>query len=184
MEIKGPFTKEQFQGIKVGTMVYLTGIIYTARDAAHKRMIQLLEEGKELPFDVHNQIIYYVGPTPAKNDEVIGSCGPTTSSRMDVYTPTLYKRGLLATIGKGYRSEVVITSQKINNAFYFVAIGGAGAYMSQCVKKAECIAFEDLGPEGIYKLEVERFPVLLCIDNQGNNFYFLKSSENDSLNLV
>lgn len=180
MEIIGPFTKEQFQGIKVGTMVYLTGTIYTARDAAHKRMIQMLDEGKQLPFDVENQILYYVGPTPAKEDEVIGSCGPTTSSRMDVYTPTLYQQGLIATIGKGYRSEAVIKSQQEYNTFYFVAIGGAGAYMSQCVKKAECIAFEDLGPEGIYKLEVERFPVLLCIDNQGNNYYFLKSSEMDT----
>lgn len=174
MEITAPFTKEKFQDIPIGTLIYLSGVIYTGRDAAHKRLFELLKAGKPLPFPLQDQLLYYVGPTPAKPSEVIGSCGPTTSGRMDSYTPTLLDLGLTGTIGKGYRSQSVVDAQIKNHAYYFVAIGGAGAYMSQCVKKSTCIAFEDLGAEAIYALEVEKFPVILCIDRQGNNYYFLK----------
>ncbi|MGL5977971.1 MAG: FumA C-terminus/TtdB family hydratase beta subunit [Erysipelotrichaceae bacterium] len=172
MELHAPFTKEKFHGVPVGTIVYLTGTIYTARDAAHARLTQLLETGEALPFPVENSLLYYVGPTPKQPGHAIGSCGPTTASRMDRYTPALLDLGLTGTIGKGYRSAEVIASMEANDAVYLVAIGGAGAYLSKCVKASRVVAFEDLGPEAIYALEVERFPVTLCIDAQGNNLYF------------
>lgn len=169
--IETPLTKEKVQDLTAGDYVYLTGTIYTARDAAHKRMLEELSAGKELPFDVENQIIYYLGPTPSREGQVIGSAGPTTSSRMDKYAPTLLARGLTGMIGKGKRSNEVIDSMKENCAVYFAAVGGAGALLSRCIKESEVIAYEDLGTEAIRRLYVEKLPVITVIDCQGNNMY-------------
>lgn len=169
--IETPLTKEKVKDLQAGDYVYITGTIYTARDAAHKRMIEELEEGKELPFQVENQIIYYLGPTPNREGQVIGSAGPTTSSRMDKYSPTLLDRGLTGMIGKGKRNEDVISSMKKNTAVYFAAVGGAGALLSQCIKESEVIAYDDLGTEAIRKLYVEKLPVITVIDCEGNNLY-------------
>ena len=155
-----PANTEELAELKSGDYVYLTGTIYTARDAAHKRMYETLLDGKELPVDVKGQFIYYLGPTPARKGQVIGSAGPTTSSRMDK-----------CMIGKGKRSSEVIESIKQNGAVYFAAVGGAGALLSKCIKEAEVIAYDDLGTEAIRKLRVENFPVIVVIDNQGNNLY-------------
>lgn len=152
-------------------MVYVTGTIYTARDAAHKRLVEMLERGEAMPFDFEGQIVYYAGPAPAKPGEPIGSVGPTTSGRMDAYTPTLMKEGLRAMIGKGLRSREVIDTLISETGVYFAAIGGAAALMSGCVKSAEVIAFEDLGPEAIRKLYVEELPVIVAIDCEGRNSY-------------
>ena len=146
-------------------------MIYTARDAAHKRLCELVEQGKELPFDVKDSVIYFVGPTPAKPGEVIGSAGPTTSYRMDAYSPTLIKQGQTGMIGKGKRNNDVINAMKEHGAVYFGAIGGCGALLSQCIKKSEVIAYDDLGAEAIRRLEVENFPVVVVIDSEGNNLY-------------
>ncbi len=151
--------------------MYISGTIYSARDAAHKRMYEALLEGKDIPFDLENNIIYYLGPSPARDGQVIGSAGPTTSSRMDKYTPLLLEKGLKGMIGKGRRSEEVINSMNKNNAVYFAAIGGAGALLSKCIKKSEVIAYDDLGTEAIRKLEVENFPVIVVVDNKKNNLY-------------
>ena len=169
--IETPLTKEKVKELKSGDYVYLTGTIYTARDAAHKRMMEELSEGKNLPFDVENQIIYYLGPTPNREGQVIGSAGPTTSSRMDKYSPTLLDLGLTGMIGKGKRSEEVISSMKKNTAVYFAAVGGAGALLSQCIKKSEVIAYDDLGTEAVRKLYVENLPVITVIDCEGKNLY-------------
>ena len=169
--IETPLTEEKVKDLKAGDYVYLTGTIYTARDAAHKRMIEGLENGDPLPFDIQNQIIYYLGPTPKREGQVIGSAGPTTSSRMDKYAPLLLDRGLTGMIGKGKRSDAVIDSMKKNTAVYFAAVGGAGALLSQCIKKSEVIAYDDLGTEAIRKLYVEDLPVITVIDHQGNNMY-------------
>jgi len=158
-------------GLSAGDFVYINGTIYTARDAAHKRMYEALLDGKEIPFELKNNIIYYLGPSPAREGQVIGSAGPTTSSRMDKYTPLLLENGLKGMIGKGRRSEEVINSMNKNNAVYFAAIGGAGALLSKCIKKSEVIAYNDLGTEAIRKLEVENFPVIVVIDNKKNNLY-------------
>ncbi|MFV0380231.1 MAG: Fe-S-containing hydro-lyase [Anaerorhabdus sp.] len=166
-----PFTKEKIKNLKYNEQITITGTIYTARDAAHKRMIEMISRNEPLPFDVKDQIIYYVGPTPAKKGEIIGSAGPTTSSRMDDYTLILYDMGLLMTIGKGYRSEKVVDNIKKNQSCYAVAIGGLGALLSKCIIKSEIIAFEDLGSEAIRKLEVKDFPVTIAIDANGNNVY-------------
>ena len=166
-----PVAKEEIQDLRAGDYVYLTGVIYTARDAAHKRMDEVLSEGKELPLDIKNQMIYYMGPSPAREGQVIGSAGPTTSSRMDKYTPLLLEHGLKGMIGKGKRSDNVIESMHKNNAVYFAAIGGAGALLSKCIKKAEVIAYDDLGTEAIRKLEVENLPAIVVIDNKKNNMY-------------
>ena len=166
-----PVAKEEIQDLRAGDYVYLTGVIYTARDAAHKRMDEVLSEGKELPLDIKNQMIYYMGPSPAREGQVIGSAGPTTSSRMDKYTPLLLEHGLKGMIGKGKRSDNVIESMYKNNAVYFAAIGGAGALLSKCIKKAEVIAYDDLGTEAIRKLEVENLPAIVVIDNKKNNMY-------------
>ena len=170
-KIETPLTKEKVQNLKAGDYIYITGTIYTARDAAHKRMMEELSEGKELPFDMRNQIIYYLGPTPNREGQVIGSAGPTTSSRMDKYSPTLLDLGLTGMIGKGKRSKEVIESMKKNTAVYFAAVGGAGALLSQCIKKSEVIAYDDLGTEAIRKLYVENLPVITVIDCEGNNLY-------------
>ena len=164
-------TKETAITLSAGDYVYISGTIYTARDAAHKRMFETLKEGKELPIDIENNIIYYLGPTPAREGKVIGSAGPTTSSRMDKYAPTLLELGQAGMIGKGKRSEEVIKSIVKNQAVYFAAVGGAGALLSKCIKKAEVIAYEDLGTEAIRKLEVENLPVIVVIDSKGNNLY-------------
>ena len=171
MKLTLPLTKEKVHTLKAGTAVYLTGTIYTARDAAHKRLIRWINEEKELPFDLQDSVIYYVGPTPAMPGQIIGSAGPTTSSRMDHYSPTLLDLGLKGMIGKGGRSKEVIRSMKKNHAVYFAAVGGAAALLSQHIKKCEVIAFEDLGPEAIHRLEVEDFPVIVAIDCQGESLF-------------
>lgn len=169
--IETPLTKEKVKDLRAGDYVYITGTIYTARDAAHKRMTEELAAGGELPFDVTDQIIYYLGPTPNREGQVIGSAGPTTSSRMDKYAPVLMDRGLTGMIGKGKRNEEVISSMKENTAVYFAAVGGAGALLSQCIKESEVIAYDDLGTEAIRKLYVEKLPVITVIDCQGDNLY-------------
>ncbi len=171
MDITTPLTEEQIKALKAGDCVTISGTIYTGRDAAHKRMCEALAEGRELPFDVNNQIIYYVGPCPHKEGEVIGSCGPTTSGRMDAYAPTLMNMGLKGMIGKGIRSAEVKESMLKNGAVYFGAIGGAGALIARHVVKSEVIAYEDLGTEAIRKLTVEKMPVTVIFDSYGNDLY-------------
>ena len=171
ISITTPLSKEDARALKAGDSVLLTGVIYTARDAAHKRLCELAAQGKELPLDVKDSVIYFVGPTPAKPGEVIGSAGPTTAYRMDAYSPTLIRLGLTGMIGKGKRSPEVIAAMKECGAVYFGAIGGCGALLSRCIKKAEVIAYEDLGAEAIRRLEVENFPVVVIIDAEGNNLY-------------
>lgn len=166
-----PLTEEKVKDLKAGDSVLISGTIYTARDAAHKRLVELLHKGETLPIDVKDTIIYYVGPSPAKPGKVIGSAGPTTSYRMDSYAPSLLDIGLRGMIGKGIRSEEVIDSMKKNKAVYFAAIGGAAALMGKSIKKAEIVAYEDLGAEAIRKLEVEDLPVVVVIDSEGNNLY-------------
>ncbi len=192
--INVPFNREQLGELKAGDYVYLTGTLYSARDAAHKRLFDsiIMAEngimgenattreglsGKELfdkgilPLDITDNIFYYLGPTPAKEGQVIGSAGPTTSSRMDKYTPLLLSKGLIGMIGKGKRSKEVIESIVKNKAVYFAAVGGAGALLSKCIKKSEVIAYDDLGTEAIRRLRVEDFPVIVVIDSEGNNLY-------------
>ncbi len=169
--IKAPIDDEVVNSLKAGDYVYITGTIYTARDAAHKRMYEAINNGESIPFELKNNIIYYLGPSPAREGQVIGSAGPTTSSRMDKYTPLLLEHGLKGMIGKGKRSNEVIKSMHKNNAVYFAAIGGAGALLSKCIKKADVIAYDDLGTEAIRKLEVENLPTIVVIDNQENNMY-------------
>lgn len=175
MEIKkvfhAPVIREELDSLKAGDVVYLLGSIFTARDAAHKRIYQLIKEGKPLPIELKDQVIYYAGPCPARPGLIIGSCGPTTSSRMDAYTPLLLEHGLKAMIGKGPRSAQVIESMVKHGAVYLAAVGGAGALIASCIKKVEIVAFEDLGPEAIYRMEVENMPLLVAIDAQGNNLY-------------
>lgn len=169
--ITAPITKEVAKTLKSGDYVYITGVIYTARDAAHKRMSETLAEGKELPFDIKNQLIYYMGPSPAREGRPIGSAGPTTASRMDKYAPSLLDLGLGGMIGKGKRTQAVQDAIVRNDAVYFAAVGGAGALLSKCIKKAEVIAYDDLGTEAIRRLEVENLPVIVVIDCEGNNLY-------------
>ncbi len=169
--ITTPLTKEKVLSLKAGDQVLLSGIIYTGRDAAHKRMIQMIEEGKTLPFDVDNQIIYYVGPTPPKPNAIFGSGGPTTSGRMDAYAPKLLSLGLRGMIGKGYRQESVKEAIQKYFGVYFGAIGGAGAYIGRCVQECEVIAFDDLGPEAIRRLKVKDFPLTVIVDAYGNDLY-------------
>ena len=171
--INTPLTVEVINDLKAGDRVLLNGIIYTGRDAAHKRLVELIEKGEDLPMDIKNQTIYYVGPCPAKPGQAIGSAGPTTSGRMDAYTPLLMEHGLKGMIGKGLRAQQVVDSIIKNNAVYFAAIGGAGALLAEAIKEAEVIAFPDLGAEAIYKLRVENFPVTVIIDNKGNDLYKL-----------
>lgn len=171
IRVQTPFTKEMVSKLKVGDKVLISGIIYTARDAAHKRMVESLERGEEIPFDVKEQIIYFVGPTPPKPGQIIGSAGPTTSGRMDSYSPQLIERGLTGMIGKGFRSAEVIEAIQIHGATYFGAIGGLGALLAKRIITAEIIAYPELGAEAIRKLEVKDFPVIVVIDSEGNNLY-------------
>lgn len=166
-----PLTLQDVESLKAGDQILLSGIVYTARDAAHKRLVELIEMGKELPFDVKDQVIYYVGPTPAKPGSVFGSGGPTTAGRMDAYAPKLMSLGLKGMIGKGYRQESVKKAIQDYQAIYFGAVGGAGAYISQCIQACEVIAFDDLGPEAIRRLEVKDLPLTVIIDSQGNDLY-------------
>lgn len=169
--IKAPIDKETAKSLKAGDYVYINGIIYTARDAAHKRMIETLEKGEPLPIDIENTVIYYMGPSPAREGRPIGSAGPTTSSRMDKYTPRLLDMGMGAMIGKGKRSQEVIDGIVKNSSVYFAAVGGAGAILSKCIKESKVVAYDDLGTEAIRKLTVEAFPVIVVIDSEGNNLY-------------
>ena len=169
--IKEPFTTEKFAELKAGDTALLTGTIYTARDAAHKRIIVMLVKGETLPFELKDSVIYYVGPTPAKPGLPIGSAGPTTSYRMDAYAPRLLDLGETGMIGKGQRSQEVKDAVVRNGAVYFAAIGGAGALMAQCVKNSEVIAFDDLGAEAVRRLEVEDFPVTVVLDSHGGDLY-------------
>ncbi len=171
IRLKTPLTDEDVRRLKIGDRVLINGVIYTGRDAAHKRLSDLLKEGKELPFDIRGQIIYYVGPTPARPGQVFGSAGPTTSYRMDAYAPTLIEKGLKGMIGKGMRSDAVKEAMKKYQAVYFAATGGAGALLAKKVKKAEVVAYEDLGPEAIRRLEVEDLPVIVINDVRGNDLY-------------
>ncbi len=172
-----PLTKELAKTLKAGDKVYLTGTIYTSRDAGHKRMCEALERGESLPFDPTDATIYYVGPTPAKPGKVIGSAGPTTSGRMDAYAPTMMKVGARGMIGKGARLPEVIDAMKEHSGVYFGAIGGAGALLAKCIKKCELIAYEDLGAEALRKLYVEDMPLVVIIDSEGNNLYELGRKE-------
>lgn len=170
-KIKVPVKKEDIKTLKAGDYVYLTGTIYTARDAAHKRMQETLDRGDELPFPVKGNVIYYMGPSPAREGRPIGSAGPTTASRMDQYTPALLDLGLVAMIGKGKRGQNVIDAMIRNSCVYFAAVGGAGALLSKCIHSSEVVAYEDLGPEAIRKLEIVDMPVVVVIDCEGNNLY-------------
>lgn len=169
--ITAPLKKEDIAGLKAGDYVYITGTIYTARDAAHKRMQDTLDKGEALPIEMEGNLIYYMGPSPAREGRPIGSAGPTTASRMDKYAPHLLDLGLAGMIGKGKRSEAVKDAIIRNGAVYFAAVGGAGALLSKSITKSEVVAYDDLGTEAIRKLEVENFPVIVVIDKDGNNLY-------------
>ena len=169
--INAPISDEDAKSLHSGDYVYITGTIYTARDAAHKRMAEALAAGQPLPIDMKNNIIYYMGPSPAREGRSIGSAGPTTASRMDKYAPDLLDLGLKGMIGKGKRSQAVIDGIVRNGAVYFAAVGGAGAILSKCIKKSTVIAYDDLGTEAIRELEVENLPVVVVIDSEGNNLY-------------
>ncbi len=171
IRIETPLTQEKLKGLKVGDNVLINGVIYTGRDAAHKKMVEALERGEDLPFVMNDQIIYFVGPTPAKEGQVIGSAGPTTSGRMDAYSPKLIAKGLTGMIGKGLRSSDVIEAMKKYGAVYFGAIGGAGALIAKRIVSAEIIAYPELGPEAVRRLVVKDFPVMVIIDHEGNNLY-------------
>ncbi|HCD44351.1 MAG TPA: Fe-S-containing hydro-lyase [Lachnoclostridium sp.] len=169
--IKVPISREDAKGLNAGDYVYLTGTIYTARDAAHKRMKEALDQKGSLPFDIEGNMIYYMGPSPARDGRPIGSAGPTTASRMDKYTPLLLDMGMGGMIGKGKRSKEVIEAIVRNESIYFAAVGGAGALLSKCILASEVIAYEDLGTEAIRRLEIKDFPVVVVIDSKGNNLY-------------
>lgn len=169
--IKAPISQEDINNLHAGDYVYITGTIYTARDAAHKRMYEALQNGENLPIELEGNLIYYMGPSPAREGRPIGSAGPTTSSRMDKYAPSLFDLGLKGVIGKGKRSQAVIDSIVKNEAVYFAAVGGAGALLSKAIKASEVIAYDDLGTEAIRKLEVENFSVIVVVDKEGNNLY-------------
>ena len=166
-----PVAKEEIQDLRAGDYVYLTGVIYTARDAAHNRMNESLDQGENLPMNLENQMIYYMGPSPAREGRPIGSAGPTTASRMDKYAPRLLDLGLGGMIGKGKRSQAVQDAIVRNKAVYFAAVGGAGALLSKCIKRADVIAYDDLGTEAIRRLEIEDLPAIVVIDSEGNNLY-------------
>ena len=171
VKVTAPLSREDARKLKAGDSCLISGVIYTARDAAHKRLCELVAQGKELPMDMKDAIIYFVGPTPAREGQAIGSAGPTTSYRMDAYSPTLIAQGQTGMIGKGKRGPEVIEAMKEHGAVYFGAIGGCGALLSKCIKKAEIVAYEDLGAEAIRRLEVEDFPAIVIIDSYGNNLY-------------
>lgn len=169
--INVPMTKEVAVSLKAGDYVYLSGTIYTARDAAHKRMDEALDRGETLPFDIKDNIIYYMGPSPARDGRPIGSAGPTTASRMDKYTPRLLDMGMGAMIGKGKRSQAVLDAIVRNKSVYFAAVGGAGAVISKCIQSSELVAYGDLGTEAVRCLEIKDLPVIVVVDSQGNNLY-------------
>ena len=171
ISITAPLTREAARGLRAGDSCLISGVIYTARDAAHKRLCELAAQGKPFPMEMQDAVIYFVGPTPAKEGQAIGSAGPTTSYRMDAYSPTLIANGQTGMIGKGKRGPEVIAAMKEHGAVYFGAIGGCGALLSKCIKKAEIVAYEDLGAEAIRRLEVEDFPAIVIIDSEGNNLY-------------
>ncbi len=177
INITTPLSREKARELKAGDSCLISGVIYTARDAAHKRLCELIDADKPLPLDVKDSIIYFVGPTPAKPGQAIGSAGPTTSYRMDAYSPALIAQGQTGMIGKGKRGPEVIEAMKKHGAVYFGAIGGCGALLSKCIKKAEVIAYDDLGAEAIRRLEVENFPVIVIIDSEGNNLYEIGREE-------
>ena len=166
-----PFDKDELSNLRAGDYVYITGTIFTARDAAHKRMDEAINKNEKIPIDLENNIIYYMGPSPAREGRVIGSAGPTTSSRMDKYAPKLMDLGLKGMIGKGKRNAEVVSSIIKNGAVYFAAVGGAGALLSKCIIESKVIAYDDLGTEAIRELKVENFPVIVVIDSVGNNLY-------------
>ena len=169
--IKAPLNDDEVKMLKAGDYVYISGTIYTARDAAHKRMYEALKKGEELPFDVKNNTIYYMGPSPAREGRPIGSAGPTTASRMDKYAPSLLDLGLIGMIGKGKRNKAVHEAIVRDRAVYFAAVGGAGALLSKCITSSEVIAYDDLGTEAIRKLTVKDFPVIVVIDSEGRDLY-------------
>ena len=171
IKLTAPFGKEVVQTLKAGDKVLISGTILAARDAAHKALTEAIARGEKLPVELQNEIIYYLGPSPAKPDETIGSAGPTTSGRMDKYTPTIIAQGISGMIGKGYRSQEVIDCMVKNQVVYMVAVGGAGALISQSILKYEVLAYPELGPEAIAKLTIQDFPAIVAIDCQGNNFY-------------
>ena len=169
--ISVPLSKEDAKSLKVGEYDYLTGTIYSARDAAHKRMIETLDKGEALPIEMEGNVIYYMGPSPAREGRPIGSAGPTTSGRMDPYAPTLLDLGLRGMIGKGKRTQAVKDAVVRNGAVYFAAVGGAGALLSHCIKEAEVVAYPELGPEAIHRLVVEELPAVIVMDSEGNDLY-------------
>ena len=177
IHIKTPLSRDAARKLKAGDSCLISGVIYTARDAAHKRLCELIDSNKPLPLNIQDSIVYFVGPTPAKPGQAIGSAGPTTSYRMDAYSPALIAKGQTGMIGKGKRGPEVVEAMKQHGAVYFGAIGGCGALLSKCIKKAEVIAYDDLGAEAIRKLEVENFPVIVVIDSQGNNLYEIGRSQ-------
>jgi fumarate hydratase subunit beta len=170
-KITAPFDSDTARSLHSGDMVYISGVIYTARDAAHKRMNETLDKGESLPLDISGNVIYYMGPSPAREGRPIGSAGPTTASRMDKYAPRLLDMGLIGMVGKGKRSKEVIDAIVRNGAVYMAAIGGAGALLSKAIVKSEVIAYDDLGTEAIRRLEVKDFPAIVVIDSEGNNLY-------------
>ena len=170
-KISLPLKQADIDGLKAGDRVMLSGYLYTARDAAHKRLVALLDEGKELPLPLQNETIYYVGPAPASPGHAVGSAGPTTSYRMDAYAPRLIEKGLKGMIGKGFRNQQVIDTMKAHGAVYFGAVGGAAALISKQIKSSQVIAYPDLGPEAIHRFEIVDFPVIVLIDRYGNNLY-------------
>ncbi|MGG7178926.1 Fe-S-containing hydro-lyase [Clostridium paraputrificum] len=177
IKVTTPLTEDKVRVLKAGDSVLLSGVIYTARDAAHKRLIELLEKGEDLPLKINNEIIYYVGPSPAKPGQVIGSAGPTTSYRMDPYTPRLLDLGLKGMVGKGARNKEVIDSIVRNKAIYFGAIGGAAALIGKSIVKSEIIAYEDLGAEAIRRIEIKDMPLTVIIDSEGKNLYEVGQKE-------
>ena len=172
-EVRLPFSLEALASLKAGQLVSLSGTLYTGRDQTHRRLCALLDEGKELPVDLAGQLLYYVGPSPARPGRVIGAAGPTTSYRMDSYTPRLLALGLAATMGKGARSAEVRQTMLAHGAVYLAAIGGAGAFLSRCIKKSELVAFADAGPEALFRFEVENFPAVVINDLEGRDYYAL-----------
>ncbi|MBO5906614.1 MAG: Fe-S-containing hydro-lyase [Clostridia bacterium] len=171
ISIKAPLTRDEARKLRAGDSCLFSGVIYAARDAAHKRLCELVADGKELPFEIKDSVIYFVGPTPAREGEVIGSAGPTTSYRMDAYSPILIGEGQTGMIGKGKRGVEVVEAMKKHGAVYFGAIGGCGALLAKCIKSSEVVAYEDLGAEAVRRLLVEDFPVVVVIDSEGNNLY-------------
>lgn len=177
ISLTAPLTREEARKLRAGDSCLISGVIYTARDAAHKRLCELLGEGKELPIDLKDSIIYFVGPTPAKPGQAIGSAGPTTSYRMDAYSPALIALGQTGMIGKGKRGDEVVAAMKEHGAVYFGAIGGCGALLSKCIKESKIVAYDDLGAEAIRRIVVEDFPAIVVIDSEGNNLYELGRQE-------